>query len=58
MTEYTEDLHARLVELDKAASPAPWNWEQYDQNLLILKDKDLVGLDVQDFKQKVLGEEE
>lgn len=24
MTEYTDDLHARLVELDKAASPAPW----------------------------------
>lgn len=24
MTKYADDLHARLVELDRSASPAPW----------------------------------
>lgn len=37
MTEYTRELHDRLRELDKAASPAPWYIEPYE-NMLVTGD--------------------
>lgn len=37
MSKYTQELHDRLRELDKTASPAPWYIEPYE-NMLVTGD--------------------